>query len=115
MCRPCTARSLPATGPLNAYGKAHFVANLDALRVVPGVLCIGQDLATDEGVNAALSEPRYLLDVTQVRVMLVLDDVRLPVERGHEESVPRVGLDVARLVPLLMSGAALGSVQLTAL
>ena len=61
---------------------------------------MGQHLAAEEGLDAAVFQQRHLLGVAQVGVGLVLDDARLAVDRRREQAAQRVGLGRALLVDL---------------
>ena len=60
-------------GLVEVAGEADLVADLDAVGLVPGVGGVGQHLAPQEGLDAALFQERDLLGVAQVGVGLVLD------------------------------------------
>src|SRR5690606_33774643 len=72
-------------------GETDLVPNLDAVRYVPGVRSIWQDLTAQKGIDPTLLEERYLLGVAQVGVGLVLDDSGLAADPGLEESAQRIG------------------------
>ena len=86
--------------------EADFVASPDAGRVVPGVGCVRQHLAAQEGFDAALFEQRNLLGISQVAVGLVFDHALLAADGGGEQAAQRVGvgLGLAGLVDLLDDG-----------
>ena len=69
-------------GLVEIAGEADFVAGLDAGLHVPGVRGVGEHLALEEGLDAAVFQERYLLGIPQVRVGLVLDDGLLAVDGG---------------------------------
>src|SRR5437773_1536286 len=71
--------------------EADLVAGLDAVRHVPGVGRVRQDLPAQEGVDAAFLEQRHLLSVSEISVWLELHDGRLPRERGLKQAAQRVG------------------------
>ena len=70
---------------------------------VPCVGRVGQDLASQERLDAALLEERDLLGVAEVGVGLVLDDGGPAADIGRVQAAQRVTLDVA-LVDFLDDG-----------
>jgi len=72
--------------------EADFVADLHALRHVPGVGCIGQDLALEKRVDSSLFQKGDLLGVSQIRVGLVLHDGGSRLDSSREEASQRVGV-----------------------
>ena len=67
-------------GLVEVAGEADLVPDLHAVGVVPGVGSVGQNLAAQEGFDAALFQQRHLLRVAKVRVRLVLDDGGLAID-----------------------------------
>ena len=80
--------------------EADLVADLGGVFLDPRVGRVGQHLAADEGLDAALFQQRHLLGVAQVGVGLVLDDGGLAVHGRLEQAAQRVGLGLAGLVHL---------------
>lgn len=75
-------------GLVEVAGEADLVAGLDAFGVVPGVGGVGQDLAFEEGLDAALFQERDLFGVAQVAVGLVFD-YRRPAFDNRGEKPPQ--------------------------
>ena len=75
-------------------GEADLVACLDGGRDVPCVGGVGEDLASDEGLDAALLEERDLLGVAEVGVGLVLDDGGRALDCCGKETADGIGLRV---------------------
>ena len=84
-------------------GEADLVANLHAVRHVPGVWGVGQNLAAQECFDAAFLHQRHLLRIAQVGIRLVLDDGGLTVYGGGEQALQWVGFRTG-LVGLLDDG-----------
>ena len=82
-------------GLVEVAGEADLVANLEAVGRIPGVRRVGQDLAAEERLDAALLGQRDLLGVAEVGVRLVLDDGWLTVDRGREEAAEGVRGDIS--------------------
>ncbi len=83
-------------------GEADLVADFHAVGNVPGVRGVRQDLAAQEGIDAAFVKQRYLLGIPQVGVRLVFDDGRLALNDGGTKTVEGAGLN--SLVNLLDDG-----------
>ena len=56
--------------------EADLVADLSALRKIPGITGVRKYLAAQEPLNPALLKQRNLFRVTELGIRLVLDDVR---------------------------------------
>src|SRR5207244_5912661 len=82
-------------------GEADLIAGLDAGFVDPGVRGVGQHLAADEGLDAAILKDRHLLGIAEFRVRLVLDNAVLTVDGGLEQTPEWIGLYLACLMHLL--------------
>ena len=80
--------------------EADLVADLGGVFLDPGIGRVGQHLAADEGLDAAVFEQRNLLGVAQIGVGLVFD-VRVSCRlRASRSGHARVGRRLARLVDL---------------
>ena len=80
-------------GFVEVPGEADLVTGLDAIRNIPGIGGVGQNLASEEGLDAAIFGERDLLGVAQVGVGLVLDHGGLAIDGGLEQAAQRVGGD----------------------
>ena len=87
-------------GLVEVAGEADFVAGPEGGRDVPSVGGVGEDLAAEEGFDAAVFKERHLLGVAEVGVGLVLDDGGPAVDGGGEEAAQRIGLDGSLMNPL---------------
>src|SRR5689334_16435077 len=55
-------------------GEADFVADLHAVRNIPGIRRVRQDFSAQKSLDAAFFQKRYLLGVAEIRIGFVLDD-----------------------------------------